>query len=297
MKIKSVFLWSMGCRKLTYYQNETPLKVVYKADEQGQKPVQRFIRIDPMAVFTPGISPYTYANDNPVLYIDYYGLGIKDLWNKVKDFTMTKVLGYQKHGSHSAGNVYYTRNKKNNYKPNYASVTPDEPPPPDRPKIDPIDPIGGLVPNDQPSMDVADVPQNDIPPSYKGRPVKEKLTVTEDIPFKKNSDKFYDLDVAEETLKDLVQTLIDFPQLTLYIAGNVGSSYLKITGHSKEALDQSTMLNGKWVPARDLMNARARSVYNYLISKGIDPSRLTPGPGNVYNTGSGKKTSFELRNP
>jgi RHS repeat-associated protein len=81
MKIKSVFLWSMGCRKLTYYQNETPLKVVYKADERGQKPVQRFIRQDKLAESFPGYSPYNYVKNSPINYIDPNGM-YPDSWQR-----------------------------------------------------------------------------------------------------------------------------------------------------------------------------------------------------------------------
>jgi hypothetical protein len=83
--------------------------------------------IDPLADFMPTITPYSYALNNPITYVDVYGLGPVDWWRKVKDFTMTKVLGFQKHGSYSAGNVYFTKNKGNKYNPSFATVTPHEP--------------------------------------------------------------------------------------------------------------------------------------------------------------------------
>jgi hypothetical protein len=60
----------MGCLKLAYYQEESPLKVVYRADEQQQKPVQRFISVDPLASQAPGWSPYNAMWCNPILNID-----------------------------------------------------------------------------------------------------------------------------------------------------------------------------------------------------------------------------------
>ncbi len=73
----------MGCPKLTYYQDETPLKVVYRANEQGQKPVQWFIRIDPLAEKYYSISPYAYVANNPIMYIDPDGREIVNHRNMV----------------------------------------------------------------------------------------------------------------------------------------------------------------------------------------------------------------------
>jgi RHS repeat-associated protein len=67
----------MGCRKLTYYQNEIPLKVVYRANKQEQKPVQRFTTVDPQAERYNSISPYAYCANNPILFIDPNG---EEIW-------------------------------------------------------------------------------------------------------------------------------------------------------------------------------------------------------------------------
>lgn len=60
----------MGCLKLTYNQQDTPLKVVYRKTEPQQKGVQRFLRVDPLASKYPSISPYAYVANNPINAID-----------------------------------------------------------------------------------------------------------------------------------------------------------------------------------------------------------------------------------
>lgn len=60
----------MGCLKLTYSQQDTPLKVVYRKTEPQQKPVQRFISVDPMSDKNFGVSPYVYCNNNPIILVD-----------------------------------------------------------------------------------------------------------------------------------------------------------------------------------------------------------------------------------
>jgi RHS repeat-associated protein len=81
----------------------------------------RFIQLDPLADFYPGINPFSFGYDNPILYGDPDGLGpMLDLWRNVKEGVM-KLLGYKKHGSYdtdskSSGkrknNVYYSRSGK-----------------------------------------------------------------------------------------------------------------------------------------------------------------------------------------
>lgn len=66
----------MGCPKLTYYQDETPLKVVYRANVLPEKSVQRFYSVDPLAEKYAAISPYAYVANNPIIFIDPDGMQI-----------------------------------------------------------------------------------------------------------------------------------------------------------------------------------------------------------------------------
>lgn len=68
----------MGCLKLTYSQQHTPLKVVYRKPEPQQKGVQRFLSVDPLASQFPSQSPYNYCFNNPVRLVDPDGLAPDD---------------------------------------------------------------------------------------------------------------------------------------------------------------------------------------------------------------------------
>lgn len=68
----------MGCKKLTYYESQSPLKVVYRKTEPQQKVVQRFLSVDPLASKYPGVSPYAYVANNPIRYIDPDGRYLVD---------------------------------------------------------------------------------------------------------------------------------------------------------------------------------------------------------------------------
>jgi hypothetical protein len=61
----------MGCLKLSYYENEAPLKVVYGGKVDQQKSVQRFLSLDP--VVNESLSPYVTFDDNPIAISDVDG--------------------------------------------------------------------------------------------------------------------------------------------------------------------------------------------------------------------------------
>jgi hypothetical protein len=63
----------MGCLKLTYNQQGTPFKVVYRKTEPQQKGVQRFLSVDPLAGKFPFYTPYQYTGNNPVTFYDLDG--------------------------------------------------------------------------------------------------------------------------------------------------------------------------------------------------------------------------------
>jgi hypothetical protein len=60
----------MGCQKLTYYENNNPLKVAYSRTLEAEKVVQRFLSVDPLAAKMPGWSPYAAMADNPIMNTD-----------------------------------------------------------------------------------------------------------------------------------------------------------------------------------------------------------------------------------
>jgi RHS repeat-associated protein len=75
----------------------------------------RFHTVDPLADFYSGITPYVYAINNPVSYIDVYGLGPLQWWRSLKKGVM-RFMGYHQKGSYKAGNVEYEYNPRSNNK-------------------------------------------------------------------------------------------------------------------------------------------------------------------------------------
>ena len=68
----------MGCLKLSYYEEQTPLKVVYGGMWQGEKNVQGFYSVDPLASAFPHMSPYAAFNNNPLRFTDPTGAAPDD---------------------------------------------------------------------------------------------------------------------------------------------------------------------------------------------------------------------------
>ncbi|MHB8262045.1 MAG: hypothetical protein ACYDEC_17435, partial [Bacteroidia bacterium] len=64
----------MGRRKLTYYENLSPLKVVHSGFFREKEVVQKFLSIDPLTSKYPWYSPYQFAGNNPIWANDIDGL-------------------------------------------------------------------------------------------------------------------------------------------------------------------------------------------------------------------------------
>jgi len=64
----------MGCLKLTYQTTETPLKVAYRNPSSDKNIAQRFLSTDPLAPKYPYYSPYQFAGNTPIKFIDLDGL-------------------------------------------------------------------------------------------------------------------------------------------------------------------------------------------------------------------------------
>ena len=84
----------MGCLKLTYNENQVPLKVVYRKETAHEKMCGNFtyfgaryydadlsvwLSVDPMADKYPNVSAFMYCMGNPIKFIDPNGMNI-DEW-------------------------------------------------------------------------------------------------------------------------------------------------------------------------------------------------------------------------
>jgi len=257
-----------------------------------------------MSVFTPGISPYAYAYNNPISLTDEFGLGpFKDWLNKVKlkvADTFMRIFGYKpKGGDHNREYVKYHRNT---YKPVRVPATQPPTDDNDRPPSD-IDQISSIGFNGfENNTDVPDIEQifNNPTPFYNVTPihVDEEIKFSLDIKFGGNRFNVYEINTNEKTLSELVKTLIDYPQLQLEIIGNAATDGVRsgfLYGSSPDALNQRNKKTG--MKTGTLMINRAKAVYNYLIDKGIDPSRLNCKTGRHSSNGiEGRKTTFNLKN-
>jgi RHS repeat-associated protein len=262
----------------------------------------RFHTLDPMAVFTPGISPYTYADDNPVNYIDYYGLGKEEREKRRRE---RHLIHENNKRERERNRACRERDRNQGYASHWGGVGYSVYVPKPHYYMDDENTETALMPinEDVPNSDVKipdPIPiERPLPtPSFPIPNAGEKVSFSRDLFFLSSTDNIYGIPENVQVLTDLVMTLQDYPQIIIYIYGNIHLDAGLISGNSRAALGQLVMYNQQARPASDLMRGRARAVYNYLISQGIDPRRLDFRIGNVYtNSEDMKKTTFEVINP
>ncbi len=262
----------------------------------------RFHTADPMAVFTPGISPYSYADDSPVNNIDYYGLGTPTWLRKVRNF-VAPIFGYRGMGK----NINYRWQKHTRLgfiqkpkKATHASRTTNTitSTPREEIEIPFLEPKEAYIPTGEPDLNMTFRPLSPPTPEYRGNPIPpdKPYTFSASINFEFKSDR-YDLEGTEKTLSDLVKTLIDYPQLEVIICGNAWGDVSNVT-NSTDVWDRNSRLNGTPSTLGGLAGARAVAIKKYLEGKGISSSRIKAWRGNVYpDSKRGQSTSFELKNP
>lgn len=261
----------------------------------------RFMVMDPLADFNNSQSPYVMANNNPVMLVDEYGLGIinflgalfKNIGNGIASifsgndcscknryeslsqaFRRPDMIFPKKKGS---SRIPYKQTNSSKKKTSNA-VNGIEPY-----GID-IDIIGSL--NFEPIMPKAPIVQK---PHIRiaGKNVKPEEFNEFDITFQTSRFLIQSSPMTDKILNDLLKTLKEYPQLLVEIRGNFWDS------HNGDINENINTLEGEMTKGRFMEN-RARSILKYLKGNGINPSRIKVGVGKVQSGSGGRSTSIKF---
>lgn len=288
----------------------------------------RFWQIDPMADFVIYQSPYVYADNNPVLYQDDYGLGILNvLGNLFKRAAHAVKTGISKlvnndcrchtfsgeslrdawirsdfGRSNSTTSNYNNKPKPSSNNDSSGSDLGSEPS--SRESISRVDIFLPNIDNNISIPQISSISpmvfnnnnnqvQRPRTPSIGGRPIPIGTTMNynANVNFIASSNKFRDIAHTERSLMAILKTLTDFPQLTVLILGNFA------TGSGVEGVNGQTpaRVNGTDGTVGGLQLSRARAIERFLIQRGINPNRITVGHGQISD--ETMSASMILRNP
>jgi RHS repeat-associated protein len=205
----------------------------------------RFFTPDPLTDFFSGISPYNYAQDNPILNIDFEGLGPKDWINWIRK-TVYKLFHQERkhewvsrcrrvHNTHfrSPHQEKYDQNKRSY--PDQTSQNQDNQNDDNSRTYDPIDPIESVgYPHIDVHLKVPDLDQIvDIPNIYENerRPIVRKTGQYEiddrNVPTVKKSP--YSVEANSKFLMDIYNISKTNPRIFRFVYGkqNKNSIYFK----------------------------------------------------------------------
>ncbi|WP_234423326.1 RHS repeat domain-containing protein [Aquimarina spinulae] len=268
--------------------------------------IGRFMVMDPMTDFYNNQSPYVMANNNPVGYVDLYGLGI---WNWLKALGRKASNGVKKLFSgnqcdcSSSGdslaqawrrpdNIFPAsrnrrrkrRRKRNRKKATTSTITPVVDNSPSIPNIDASIGLSPLV------LETQQLPELGIVnprPVRKRKAIQTPIPTAEDfakinislaLPFHPNTDSVNRKAITDHTLKnlkDLIKTLKEYPQIKVAIDANYRN---KNGGKDRNSI---VKFNNGTAPVQTILNNRAKKMIDLLISAGVSPSQLIQGSGGL----------------
>jgi len=290
------------------YQSDLSLNVYDFGARNYDPALGRWMNLDPLAETSISISPYAFALDNPVYFIDPDGMDEYDYDMEDGDGwveTQNGKLRYDKdiHGPDDVKNpnehyiceecvhtredgvrmtLYdreYDEGGERNWE--YGDHLGDKND--DRATVDDtdpdVDPDGSDDHGDAPDTnDLADSLLDMVDDNNRER-------IDLDIKFDKNSTNF---DRSSSDLSDLVKALIDNPGIEIEILGN--ASYQK---ESKMTEKSKTSIDGqKGRTVGELQDLRAKVIKDHLVQGGINPSRLHSGKGEI---GERKTVSIRVK--
>ena len=242
----------------------------------------RFMNIDPMADFVNYQSPYVVADNNPVAFIDLYGLGKngkcgffcrlfnRAVYGKNNVFRSGPNKGRRKKGRSRGTSLVYSPSGPNSNGSNTDDDDDDNDSETGSTRVninfsDFTTSIAGVQgPNFGPTF--ATAKEEDV--RFKGKKIEDntRLTVPAGIEFGgKNGNKFdTNLNINNKTLNAIVKTLKDYPHVKLFMLINrFKERHSSVTNNEAAEKDR---LRG--------ISIRARSIIQFLESKGINPNRI-----------------------
>ncbi|MBD3582197.1 DUF6443 domain-containing protein [Flavobacterium selenitireducens] len=278
--------------------------------------IGRFTTMDPMADFTSYQSPYVVSDNNPVLNMDEDGLGffnvivnlLKRLWGAIQSigndcscnkYTQESVRGAWIRPDFPVINEWLSDvfdgggNKRQTKK--------ESKPVKDRDKLTALDMDGaGLVEGDNSISNVdITIPRFVTPtprpkikpvPTLDNKPIEIGKTYNRHIQFAGNSSTL-NLPLTERTMRDMLKTLKDFPQVHFMISTSVS-----VSSGRGATLNSLTTVDGKTGTLGGLMSARANAIYKFLIRRGVKPKQLSIGVGKIKTDGSQPDATFTVTN-
>jgi RHS repeat-associated protein len=269
--------------------------------------IGRFGTQDPMQVFDMWQSSYTYANNNPILYQDEYGLGILNALGNLFTRAFNGVMSLVNAGCRCSYETKTTLNQAwrdpdpttvlfNNLFSGSSSRKSSSSPQSSTPPITPIasnNPAGIIIPDfssnipeiNPSAMPTPNIGIPDISLSQTLPPLPTNVEFNRDIPFITGTTNLYDQALTEKTLYDLISTLQEHAELRVVISGN--------TNFDSAGIDENNvMVNGKSGTISQLQIGRANAIKKLLIKRGIDPARILLKKGKKAGAVS---TTFKLK--
>ncbi|TQM39285.1 RHS repeat-associated protein [Flavobacterium branchiophilum] len=278
------------------WQDELGLNVYDLGARMYMADIGKFAVVDPMADFVNYQSPYIISDNNPVLNVDEYGLGILNVIGNLFKRLVGAIgsigndCSCNKYTQESVGRAWsradfpilYKKindlfNGNGKSKPTPISTVEEERQPVIGINLDPI----GIKVNDNFNIQAPEIniPKSRFSSIVDDDPLKLKQghTININIAFESFSPKI-DYASSNKTLNDLLKTLKEYPQIMLLIQGNVrNSNYPNLKENTMIQIDGT---NGS---VGDLQLLRAKAIKKFLVNRGIDPERLSVGKGVISN--------------
>lgn len=273
------------------YQDELGLNAYDLGARLYDPALARFMVQDPMADFINYQSPYVVSDNNPVLYVDEYGLGIfraiGNLFSRgafaVKKLFSGKNCNCSQFQGESLADAWsqpdfpalsnlFSGNGRRNNGNNSNSTATEKPFKGDMVTAIGIQPIENATPNfNLPEISIPvhvdNKPEVKKPrvPVFRGNKIPAGTSIELNFRFVASEFKPEGSDSNLKILNDLVKTLKEYPELKIVIEGNMKTF---------DADSDIFKSNEGEMSVSKFKSERAKAFMKLLQNKGISPSRL-----------------------